>query len=544
MPRIFLDMGFHLKMALPMLCLAALLVAVGGMGIQGMHQLSDSSGRLGNRYIPGISLLLNADRDMYQAQVAERSLLNDEGAIKAAALKKFHAENIEQAFDRMKKFAALQSASQAQPLLKDFDENFAKWKEATQRVIALLEKDLSAAKRLSYGESETHFKAARSAIDKLDDLEDEGASAEASAVKALSESRSLQQASVVVVGILLCIVLSIGFPILVTRPLHGLLHRVEQLADGDGDLKIRLDVRSKDELGRLSLALNRFLDKLQPLIQEVGRATAEVAQSARSLNNMSQESERLISSEHQSMDQVSHAADQMNSAVHDVARNAQHAADVAREAEAQSKESGKVVAATVQTIRQLAEEVGATAETIQVLEKETANIGAVLEVIKGIAEQTNLLALNAAIEAARAGEQGRGFAVVADEVRALAARTQESTKDIHNMIDRLQQGVQAAVGAMASGSAKAQDSVARASGVDEALAATSQSVGRISDIAVQIATACEEQSHVTGDIARSIGDIRGLSNRAAQTSEQSAQASQRLSELSANLERLVGRFRV
>jgi methyl-accepting chemotaxis protein len=259
---------------------------------------------------------------------------------------------------------------------------------------------------------------------------------------------------------------------------------------------------------------------------------------------MAAANDRLISSEHAAVDQVSTAATEMSSAVHEVARNAQNAADAARSAETQSRDGAQVVGATIHAIRQLAQEVESASATIQTLEQETANIGAVLAVIKGIAEQTNLLALNAAIEAARAGEQGRGFAVVADEVRALAARTQDSTKDIQQMIERLQTGVQNAVKAMHSGSEKARDSVERAAGVDGALSATGDSVARINDMAAQIATACEEQSAVTEEIARNISDIRDLSNEAAQTSEQSTQASARLSELSHGLEQLVGRFRV
>ncbi|MDU9407634.1 methyl-accepting chemotaxis protein [Pseudomonas sp. zfem001] len=544
MLRAFTDLGFRWKIALPILLLAALLVTMGALGVRGITQVAESSTTLTNRHLPAISLLLNADRDLYQAFVAERSLLDEDSGSHAAQLRASHAENLQQAYDRVHKFAAMQPGSEALALVADFDRGFERWKATSLRVLELANSDPNAASRLSFADSEAQFEEARSAIDKLGELEDNAANAVGTEAIARGESLAWQQGLIIAIGLLVCLVLVVGFPLLVTRPLHNLLHRIEQIADGDGDLRVRLDVLSKDELGQLSHAFNRFLDKLQPLIKEVGRVTDEVADSAKSLAGLAAANDRLISSEHAAVDQVSTAATEMSVAVHEVARNAQNAADAARNAEQQSREGAQVVGATIHSIRQLAQEVESASDTIQTLEQETANIGAVLAVIKGIAEQTNLLALNAAIEAARAGEQGRGFAVVADEVRALAARTQESTKDIQQMIERLQAGVQNAVKATHSGSTRARQSVEQAAGVDQALSVTGDSVQRINDMAAQIATACEEQSSVTEEIARNISDIRDLSNEAAQTSEQSSRASQHLSDLSHGLAQLVGRFRV
>nr|WP_068830668.1 methyl-accepting chemotaxis protein [Pseudomonas sp. BMS12] len=544
MLRLFADLGFRWKIALPILLLALLLVLMGGLGMQGINQVADSSTRLTNRYLPAISVLLNADRDLYQAFVAERSLLDEAAGEHAEALRASHAENLQQAYDRVHKYADMQPSAEALALVASFDSGFARWKATSSKVLELSDSDPDAASVLSYGDSETQFEAMRDSIDKLGEMEDNEANAEGLKAIALGEELSWQQGAIIVVGLFICAVLVLGFPVLVTRPLQNLLNRIEQIAEGDGDLRVRLEVLSRDELGKLSDAFNRFLDKLQPLIKEVGRVTGEVAESAQSLAGMAAANDRLISSEHAAVDQVSTAATEMSVAVHEVARNAQNAADAARSAEEQSREGAQVVGATIHAIRQLAHEVESASDTIQTLEQETANIGAVLAVIKGIAEQTNLLALNAAIEAARAGEQGRGFAVVADEVRALAARTQDSTKDIQEMIERLQSGVQNAVKAMHSGSVKARDSVERAAGVDGALSATGDSVARINDMAAQIATACEQQSSVTEEIARNISDIRDLSNEAAATSEQSTQASARLSDLSHGLAQLVGRFRV
>jgi len=538
------NLSFRWKIALPILLLAVLLVLMGGLAMRGITQATDSSSRLTHRYLPAISLLLNADRDLYQAFLAERSLLDEDTGARVAELKASHAENLQQAWDRVHKYAALQPGDKAAQLLQAFERDFALWKASSEQVVQLSSANAQAASILSFGASQSQFNAMRGSVDKLGEIEDQAAKGEGDAALELDNSLAKQQGVILVIGLLICLVLIVVFPTLVTRPLHALLRRIEEIADGDGDLRIRLEVSSRDELGKLSLAFNRFLDKLQPMIKEVGRVTAEVADSARSLAGMAAVHDGLINNENAAVDQVSTAAAEMSAAVNEVARNAQSAAQAAHSAEDQSLASARVVAQTIEAMRQLAHEVENASGTIQTLAQETTNIGAVLAVIKGIAEQTNLLALNAAIEAARAGEQGRGFAVVADEVRALAARTQTSTKDIQQMIERLQAGAEVAVKAMSSGSAKAHDSLDRASGVDQILADSGSSVKRINDMAAQIATACEEQSAVTEEIARNISDIRDISNESALTSQKSTLASRHLSELSLVLAKLVGSFRV
>ncbi len=544
MLQLFANLKLRWKIALPISLLAVLLVVTGILGMQGINQVADSNTRLTNRHLPAISYLLNADRDLYQALVAERSLLDEGASAHIAELRATHAENVQQAYDRVHKFADMQPSTEALKLVSDFDRSFSQWKVTSSKVLELADSDPALASQLSYGDSQTLFDAMRTPIDKLGELEDMNANNEGTAAISLGEKRSWQQTATIGIGLLVCLVLVVVVPTLIARPLHKLLRHIEQIADGDGDLRSRLEVRSQDELGTLSQTFNRFLDKLQPLIKEVSQVTSAVADSAVRLADMAQANNRLISSEHAAVDQVSTAATEMSAAVHEVAHNAQNAADAAHGAENQSREGAQVAGATIQAIRQLAQELESASDTIQTLEQETANIGAVLAVIKGIAEQTNLLALNAAIEAARAGEQGRGFAVVADEVRALAARTQDSTTDIQQMIERLQCGVQNAVKAMHSGSAQARHSVEQAASVDGALSAAGDSVARINDMTAQIATACEEQSAVTEEIARNISEIRDLSNEAALTAEQSTQASAHLSELACSLAQLVGRFRV
>ncbi len=277
MLRLFADLGFRWKIALPILLLAGLLVLIGSLGVQGIGQVADSSTRLTNRYLPAISLLLNADRDLYQAFVAERSLLDEAAGEFAQSLRDSHAENLQQAYERVHKYADMQPGAEAKALVAKFDAGFAQWKSTSDKVLALTESDPAAASALSYGDSEAQFEAMRDAIDKLGEMEDNEANAEGKAAMALGEERSWQQGLIIAIGLLICTVLVLGFPLLVTRPLHNLLNRIEQIAEGDGDLRVRLEVLSRDELGKLSDAFNRFLDKLQPLIREVGRVTGEVA---------------------------------------------------------------------------------------------------------------------------------------------------------------------------------------------------------------------------------------------------------------------------
>jgi methyl-accepting chemotaxis protein len=327
------------------------------------------------------------------------------------------------------------------------------------------------------------------------------------------------------------------------RPLNAIITSVNDIAQGN--LAIRIDAAtSQDETGQLQTATREMVMQLHGLISEVTGSTAQLSAAAEEMSVITEQSKRGVHQQQSEIDQIATAMNEMAATVQEVARNAAAAADAAHKADDEAKSGQRVVTQTVEAIDAVAHEVESAAEVIHKLAADSTSIGTVLDVIRGIAEQTNLLALNAAIEAARAGEQGRGFAVVADEVRTLATRTQESTQEIQKMIERLQTGAKSAVQVMEQGRSKAQVSVQQAAKAGTSLDAIANAAGSISDMNAQIASAAEEQGAVAEEINRNIVNISQIASQTANGAEQTSIASMELAKLAGRLQSLVGKFRV
>ncbi|WP_125782473.1 methyl-accepting chemotaxis protein [Pseudoalteromonas rubra] len=331
---------------------------------------------------------------------------------------------------------------------------------------------------------------------------------------------------------------------MIAAPITTLTNTMRDIASGEGDLTRRIDITSQDEVGQLAHHMNTFIDKLRSMMLDTAAQAQQLSGAAAQLQDVSTNTNNEIQQEKEQVDSVSAAVTEMAATVTEISRNAHETNRAADLVQSMTNDGAARSGQAQEVMTELASHIGEAAKVVAGLEQETSNIGAVIDVINGIAEQTNLLALNAAIEAARAGEQGRGFAVVADEVRSLASRTQESTDDIRNMISRLQQIAQQASVMMQQGQERAEGSVGQTQEVLDALRNITESVSTVQDQSHQIATSTEEQTVVAEDINNSLNAINDLVNSTANHAHLLADEARDLNSLAKALNNTVNQFKL
>ncbi|RRW66627.1 methyl-accepting chemotaxis protein [Pseudomonas fluorescens] len=501
-----------------------------GLADDGAYTLKDTEGKDGAQFIEQANQVSQVSRLMLQAM--------NEARVRLDQSRKGDAENagqgnIEQAAQAQEQAEALKSTVKDEGYLTVLNEvsgHIAGFSEKLAEYTGLLAQEKTVYDQL-------HQRAAQ-VVDRVN---------QAYVAEDASMQAELKKNTVLIIGssaLALLVGLLAAWVItrLIVAPLRSVIRVAQQIAAGD--LTAKVEVTRRDEMGQLMLAMQQMAAGLGTIVSGLQAGIERLAGSAQSLSAVTEQTNLEVNSQKEETEQVATAMNQMTATVHDVARNAEEAALAAQTADDKVESGQQVVRQSMARIEQLADSATSASSSIESLSAEIQNIGTVLEVIKSVAEQTNLLALNAAIEAARAGEQGRGFAVVADEVRALARRTQQSTEEIERLVSALRAAAQSSVQQIRSSGELVKLAVSDALQTESALGSIAAAVSLIQQMNQQIAAAAEEQSSVAEEINRSVTQIRASADHSSVAMRGNAASSVELAQLGGELRSMVGHFRL
>ncbi|MBU2112140.1 MAG: methyl-accepting chemotaxis protein [Gammaproteobacteria bacterium] len=541
------NLSVKLQIALPIVLLALLIALVGVKSLITVNGVIAQTNIAINNLTPATTAVLNADRDLYQAELAMREyvVLSSEGRPVADAEQDFN-DNVDQALQRMKNAAHLVQQHNVSVMPESgFNTLFNTWLDlARQAMQHARQGDLAQARTVIEGAEGSAFASLRDEYNGLGERIDQRAEQLGKALTAYVEQQKMLTILLMLIAVAIAIVTVVFSPSLIVKPLNQLKTMVSELASVGGDLTRRLPVSGSNEIADVALKTNEFISTLQAMIGEVQQQLAELELAAANIAQKTELTSNKAGEQTSHIEQVLTAIHQMQHAVQEIANNASLTNGATEDANKAADSSGKVIRQSMQQINVLAKDISQVVKAISDLEIESRNIVSVLEVIGGIAEQTNLLALNAAIEAARAGDAGRGFAVVADEVRTLASRTQQSTKDIHDMINRLQHGVSQAVSAMDNAKNQVTETEQHASSASSYLDNIVSGIANINDMATQIAAATEQQSTVAEHVNQTVNGISQNANELSDLARDTGNDGVRVRKLVQLVSAQVGRFKV
>jgi len=500
-----------------------------GLADDGAYTLKDSEGKDGAQFIEQANQVSQVSRLMLQAMNEARVRLDQsrKGDDSAGQGK---IEQASQALTQAEQLKTTVKDDGYRTVLNEVTGHIASFSDKLAEYTGLLEQEKTVYQQL--------HQRADQVVERVD---------QAYAAEDRSMQTELKKNSLLIIGssalaLLVGLVAAWVITRLIVGPLRSVIRVAQQIASGD--LSATVEVTRRDEIGQLMQAMQQMGAGLSHIVSGLQAGIEQLATSAQSLSAVTEQTNLEVSSQKEETEQVATAMNQMTATVHDVARNAEEAAQAAQTADGKVESGQQVVRQSMARIEQLADSATSASSSIESLSAEIQNIGTVLSVIKSVAEQTNLLALNAAIEAARAGEQGRGFAVVADEVRALAKRTQQSTEEIERLVSALRTAAQASVQQIQSSGELVKLAVSDALQTESALGSIASAVSLIQQMNQQIAAAAEEQSSVAEEINRSVTSIRASADQSSLAMQGNAASSIELAQLGVELKGMVGHFRL
>lgn len=544
----FKNLTLKQKLILPLTFIILLLVSTSTVIVLTSSKQSVLTDTLNEKVIPNLFVLEDAYRDLYQATSAIQGLaLADNQTDIEHHLFEFK-ENAYKAIPRMRKSVELVDQgimpvayqSEVQHLIKLGE----KWLTSYEAMVKQQPVNWERYYEQNSKEFDELFSAVRVQLNVVKEaMESKQSELEKDIATAAHLADLVIKGGTAVVSIAALAMVLLLVRTIVT-PVKSIHKAMEQIATGDGDLRQRIEVNSKDEIGQLAGSFNLFVSKIQTTVAQVVESSSALQREIGNLQTLTSTIENSTTHQQKDSEVVAAAVHEMQVTSRSVSENAQEAANASQIANQELLNTNSILESTVDSIRQLANEIGRASTVINNLDRDVSNIASVVDVIQGIAEQTNLLALNAAIEAARAGEQGRGFAVVADEVRSLASRTQQSTGEIQAMIERLQVGAEQAVEAMASSTKSGDNTIIQAGEASHALSEILNAISLMNEMNTHIATAASQQSTVSDEVNSNVQGIADSSRVIVDIVEQTQRALTLLREQGGKLDGQVSQFKV
>ncbi|RAS63395.1 methyl-accepting chemotaxis protein [Vibrio diazotrophicus] len=544
----FKNLTLKQKLILPLTFIILLLVSTSTVIVLTSSKQSVLTDTLNEKVIPNLFVLEDAYRDLYQATSAIQGLaLADNQTDIEHHLFEFK-ENAYKAIPRMRKSVELVDQgimpvayqSEVQHLIKLGE----KWLTSYEAMVKQQPVNWERYYEQNSKEFDELFSAVRVQLNVVKEaMESKQSELEKDIATAAHLADLVIKGGTAVVSIAALAMVLLLVRTIVT-PVKSIHKAMEQIATGDGDLRQRIEVNSKDEIGQLAGSFNLFVSKIQTTVAQVVESSNALQREIGNLQTLTSNIENSTTHQQKDSEVVAAAVHEMQTTSRSVSDNAQEAANASQIANQELLNTNAILESSVDSIRQLANEIGRASTVINNLDRDVSNIASVVDVIQGIAEQTNLLALNAAIEAARAGEQGRGFAVVADEVRSLASRTQQSTGEIQSMIERLQVGAEQAVEAMASSTKSGDNTIIQAGKASHALSEILNAISLMNEMNTHIATAASQQSTVSDEVNSNVQGIADSSRAIVDIVEQAQRALALLREQGGKLDGQVSQFKV